>query len=53
MHKLNEGKVNRFGSTAYVPQQAWIQNATLRNNILFSLPYNEIKYNKILEAFLD
>jgi ABC-type multidrug transport system fused ATPase/permease subunit len=50
MHKLNEGKVNRFGSTAYVPQQAWIQNATLRNNILFSLPYNEIKYNKILEA---
>lgn len=35
---------------AYVPQQAWIQNATLRDNILFGNPYNEQKYNSVLEA---
>lgn len=38
------------GSVAYVPQQAWIQNATLRDNILFGKPYNEQKYRCVLEA---
>lgn len=38
------------GSVAYVPQQAWIQNATLRDNILFGEPYNEQKYCCVLEA---
>ena len=50
MHKLDDGKINKFGSTAYVPQQAWIQNATVKNNILFNFPLNETEYNKILEA---
>lgn len=35
---------------AYVPQQAWIQNATLRDNILFGKPYVEQKYRCVLEA---
>ncbi|UYV79408.1 ABCC3 [Cordylochernes scorpioides] len=38
------------GSLAYVPQQAWIQNATLRDNILFSKPYNERKYTRIISS---
>lgn len=38
------------GSVAYVPQQAWIQNATLRDNILFGKSYNEQKYRRVLEA---
>lgn len=29
-----EGEINIDGSLAYVPQQAWIQNATLRVSIL-------------------
>ncbi|GIY40685.1 multidrug resistance-associated protein 1 [Caerostris darwini] len=44
------GKVNVKGSIAYVPQQAWIQNATLRKNVLFTKSYDERKYNCILEA---
>ena len=35
---------------AFVPQQAWIQNATLRDNIIFSKPYNEVRYSQILSA---
>ena len=35
---------------AYVPQQAWIQNDTLRDNILFGIAYNEQKYRCVLEA---
>lgn len=38
------------GSVAYVPQQAWIQNATLRDNILFGRPYEKEKYNRVLDA---
>ena len=38
------------GSVAYVPQQAWIQNATLRDNILFGKAYNEQKYHCVLAA---
>lgn len=35
---------------AYVPQQAWIQNATLKNNILFGSPLDEARYQQVLEA---
>lgn len=38
------------GSVAYVPQQAWIQNATLRDNILFESPLNNVKYERIIKA---
>ena len=45
-----KGTVNVSGSIAYVPQQAWIQNSTLRQNILFTNKYNEKFYNKVIEA---
>lgn len=38
------------GSIAYVPQQAWIVNATLRDNILFGSQYDEERYNKVIYA---
>ncbi|NXH86074.1 MRP3 protein, partial [Edolisoma coerulescens] len=49
MEKL-EGEVAVKGSVAYVPQQAWIQNATLKDNILFGQALNEEKYLNALEA---
>ena len=33
-----------------MPQQAWIQNQTLKNNILFGKEYSAHKYNKVIEA---
>ncbi|KAF9962628.1 hypothetical protein BGZ72_000048 [Mortierella alpina] len=44
------GSVKTFGSIAYVPQQAWIINATLRDNIIFGKPFNQEKYDRILFA---
>ena len=38
------------GAISYVPQQAWIQNMTLRDNILFSKTYNKDKYDQVLDA---
>ncbi|XP_041372528.1 multidrug resistance-associated protein 1-like [Gigantopelta aegis] len=45
-----EGKVVIKSSVAYVAQQAWIQNATVRDNILFGMHYNAEKYDRIIEA---
>lgn len=38
------------GSLAYVPQQAWIQNATLKDNILFGSELNEARYQQVIKA---
>ncbi|EEB15150.1 multidrug resistance protein, putative [Pediculus humanus corporis] len=49
MEKLS-GRVNVKGTVAYVPQQAWIQNATLRDNILFGKTLDSNLYSKVVEA---
>uniref|UniRef100_A0A8C9L6Y2 Multidrug resistance-associated protein 1 n=1 Tax=Pavo cristatus TaxID=9049 RepID=A0A8C9L6Y2_PAVCR len=45
-----EGYVVVKGSVAYVPQQAWIQNATLEDNIIFGREMNESRYKRVIEA---
>ena len=35
---------------AYVPQQAWIQNATLRDNILFGRSFDPKRYCKTIST---
>ncbi|XP_027504549.1 multidrug resistance-associated protein 1-like isoform X1 [Corapipo altera] len=49
MEKL-EGTVQRRGSVAYVSQQAWIQNDSLQENILFGADLNRPYYNLVLES---
>ncbi|XP_074510409.1 multidrug resistance-associated protein 1-like isoform X1 [Sebastes fasciatus] len=44
------GFVSIKGSVAYVPQQAWIQNASLKDNILFGGERKESRYHRVLEA---
>jgi ABC-type multidrug transport system fused ATPase/permease subunit len=35
---------------AYVAQQAWLVNASIKNNILFSAPYDEQRYRDVIVA---
>ena len=49
MEKVN-GTINTYGRISYVPQQAWIQNCTLRDNILFGRSYEQSTYNKVVAA---
>ena len=49
MDKIN-GKVSIHGSVAYSAQQAWIQNLSLKQNVLFGLPFNSAWYNKVVDA---
>ncbi|XP_052804271.1 multidrug resistance-associated protein 1-like isoform X1 [Mya arenaria] len=44
------GTVKVKGSVAYVAQQAWIQNATVRDNILFGKELDQNKYRQVIEA---
>eukprot|EP01113_Clastostelium_recurvatum_P045650 TRINITY_DN786_c0_g1_i1.p1 TRINITY_DN786_c0_g1~~TRINITY_DN786_c0_g1_i1.p1 ORF type:complete len:1526 (-),score=434.15 TRINITY_DN786_c0_g1_i1:5921-10498(-) len=47
--KKQKGHVLINGSIAYVPQQAWMQNTTLRENILFGLPMSS-RYEECIAA---
>ena len=38
------------GSIAYVPQQAWITNATVQENILFGNFMNSITYKQVIDG---
>ncbi len=51
MHKLSDRRVNIAGRTSYVPQQAWIKNETLRNNIVFNRDstIDEDFYRQVIE----
>jgi ATP-binding cassette subfamily C (CFTR/MRP) protein 1 len=45
-----ETTVSKKGRVAYVPQTPFILNATLRDNILFGLPFDQAHYDRVLDA---
>uniref|UniRef100_A0A8D2LRY7 Multidrug resistance-associated protein 1 n=1 Tax=Varanus komodoensis TaxID=61221 RepID=A0A8D2LRY7_VARKO len=45
-----DGYASLKGTVAYVPQQAWIQNATLKENIVFGREVKESQYRRVIEA---
>ena len=38
------------GSTAYVSQNHWLQNKSVRENILFGEEFDEVWYDTVVEA---
>jgi ATP-binding cassette subfamily C (CFTR/MRP) protein 1 len=49
LHKL-DGEVVVRGTVAYVPQNAWIMNASVKDNILFGHRYDPDFYQKTIRA---
>ena len=43
---LKEGSVRVNGIVAYCDQRAWILNATIKDNILFGLPYEKERFER-------
>ncbi|GJJ74129.1 ATP-binding cassette, subfamily C (CFTR/MRP), member 1 [Entomortierella parvispora] len=43
-----QGTVRVFGDLAIVPQQAWIINATVKDNILFGKPFDQELYSRVI-----
>jgi ABC-type bacteriocin/lantibiotic exporter with double-glycine peptidase domain len=49
MNKVS-GLINTYGSISYVPQQAWIQNETVKNNIIFGNKLDEKTYANVIQS---
>ncbi|KAF7964551.1 hypothetical protein HWV62_5794, partial [Athelia sp. TMB] len=39
----------RSGGVAYAAQESWVQNETIKENILFGAPYDEERYKKVIK----
>ena len=48
--EMTAGRVAVGGKLGYVPQCAFITNASLRENILFGQPYDSVRYQQCVEA---
>ncbi|OCT54510.1 Oligomycin resistance ATP-dependent permease [Cladophialophora carrionii] len=44
------GKIKLASSRAFCPQYAWIQNATLKENIIFGKPFKSKWYKEVINA---
>ncbi|KAH9836198.1 uncharacterized protein C8Q71DRAFT_761194 [Rhodofomes roseus] len=54
MHYIPNGpdsyvNLPRSCGVAYAAQESWVQNETIKDNILFGSPYDEERYNKVIE----
>ncbi|KAI8599078.1 P-loop containing nucleoside triphosphate hydrolase protein [Dissophora ornata] len=45
-----EGQVIRGTNISYSSQTAWIQNATIQDNILFDTPFDPERYSRVIKA---
>ncbi|RDW76860.1 ATP-binding cassette transporter YOR1 [Aspergillus mulundensis] len=48
--RLTDGAVRLSTTRAFCPQYTWIQNATLRSNILFGKDYDDKWYDQVIDA---
>ncbi|RNF23457.1 ATP-binding cassette protein subfamily C, member 1 [Trypanosoma cruzi] len=49
-HEVTSGFLRSVPNIAYVPQQAWIMNATLKENILFFSDMDEARFRRALRC---
>ncbi|KAI5959094.1 uncharacterized protein KGF55_005585 [Candida pseudojiufengensis] len=47
---LSSGSIEVNGSIAYCAQQPWIQNASIKDNILFGRKYDQSLYKKVISS---
>ena len=45
---LHRGSISYHGKVSYVPQIPWVFSGTIRENILFGLPFNEERLQKVI-----
>lgn len=47
---IGSGTVKMHGSLSYASQKPWLFTGTVRNNILFGLPYDKKRYNDVVKC---
>lgn len=48
--RISGSSIKTHGSKAFVPQSAWIQTGTVRDNVLFGKDMSDVSYELVLEA---
>lgn len=48
MRSSKKSKVEINGEIAYASQKPWIMSASVKDNILFTLPYDDAKFNRVI-----
>nr|XP_020645372.1 cystic fibrosis transmembrane conductance regulator [Pogona vitticeps] len=46
----SEGKVKHSGRISFCPQVSWIMPGTIRENIIFGVSYDELRYKTVIKA---
>jgi len=47
---VREGQVGVLGRVAFAPQEPWLFPGSIRENILFGLPYEALWFGTVIEA---
>ena len=45
-----QGSVDINGRVSYVSQTPWVFSGTVRDNILFGLPFDQKRYDEVIDA---
>ena len=48
--KIVEGEFKVYGSISYTPQEAWLLNMSLKDNIIFGSDFDITTYNKVIKV---
>ncbi|KAI8958994.1 P-loop containing nucleoside triphosphate hydrolase protein [Daldinia sp. FL1419] len=47
---LESGEISCPNDIAYASQSPWLQNETIRENILFNSPFEQVRYDRVINA---
>jgi len=50
IRQVSGPKMQIYGTTSYVPQEAWLLNETLRDNITFGSEFNQAKFDEVVRV---
>jgi ABC-type multidrug transport system ATPase subunit len=50
IRQVKGDKIKMYGTTAYMSQEAWLLNLTLRDNITFGKEYNAERYKEVIRV---
>lgn len=46
---VTKGSIQKYGTLGYIPQNAFLMNSSLKDNILFGREFDEDRYREVIE----